>query len=200
VNPKIKIYKTTARELSLQECKALPFVTVATGWDHAPLPWSFRACVVQDLKNLWFLGQTDYPAGKLPDSEPNSYTEWLGNFDVIEFFFADKSGHYSEYHLAPFGRWWMQTFAVPRQKDPNLEIPMVKVESDLSITSGWATYLKMPLRFWTGKLNSEPLSGNFTATFRSQQPPLASLLRLPGEKPNFHQPTEFAPLEFIKID
>jgi hypothetical protein len=200
VNSKIKIYKTSARELSLQDCKALPFLKIDTGWDSSPLPWSFEVCLVQDIKNLWLLGKTKFSAGKMPDSPPNSYIEGLANFDVIEFFFAGKDARYSEYHVAPLGRWWMQTFTTPRQKDPEMHIANVIVESDSATSNGWATSLKIPINTWMKNLGSEPISGNITATFRSQSTPLASLIKLPGEKPNFHQPTHFTPLEFIKLD
>lgn len=184
----------------MAECQALPKIKIATGWDLSPLPWSFEACIAQDINSLWLLGETKFPVGKMPESPPKSYTEGLANFDVIEFFFADQNYRYIEYHIAPWGRWWMQTFTSPRQKDAAFKIPSVISGFDSSKSEGWSAYLKIPIQSFMGNLGTQPKSGNITATFKSQTTANSSLIRLPGDKANFHQPDYFAPIQRIEVN
>ncbi len=161
------------------------------------LPWEFQFLIALDPKTLWLMGGSDVVQKNTPPCTAGSYFDGLWNYDVIEFFFAGTEINYLEFHIAPEGRWWCHRFHGPLIRDPKYSAP--KVISHTLSGSGWKTALEVPLEHVKSILLGNPTLANVTAKFNSQNQQYGSFERLPGEKPNFHQPAYFPKIELVKI-
>ncbi len=126
---------------------------------------------------------------------------WKGN--VVEWFLGNpKTGRYLEVHLAPTGRWWSCLFASIRVREvPEgrpLPLSVIHHRRDKS-GKRWEASVQVPASV-LGKLlgvsSVMQLRTNFAAVVYpvTGNPLYFSCARLPGPKPNFHQPDAWLPL------
>ncbi len=168
--------------------------TIQTSWDGSINPWKFEAALAIDPENIFLIGKGFSKKPLKPSQTISKYFEGLWEHEVIEFFFAVEDSKYIEYHLAPDGLWWGHSFTAPRVRSKNFAIPAVEIH-DSTLTDGWVTILKIRREDLLGDLAGSVAKINITATFRGETPPHASLAILGGEKPNFHQPEKFIPVD-----
>jgi len=160
------------------------------------------------------------PARTLDDPVPGRCRAGLWQGDVVELFLCDVDGEgYREYHLSPAGEWWMGCFSAPRVKmaaDMATELPAgmppgdapgVAVWTEAS-QAGWRGTLSLPETLLPpgfrgvvdglgrtaaeerGTLGPPRLRAHLTAILGEPRTYL-SLVPLPGERPDFHQPRLF---------
>jgi len=129
-----------------------------------------------------------------PAGAENAFTPELWMWDVGELFLAGKDGRYLELNLAPNGAWWMQGFESARVLDNSFDVEEFAVQvngADLSIS------LYKLERYLGAKENWRV---NVTAILQSPECEFLSLLQLPGDVADFHQPEVYGKYADIVIE
>ncbi len=177
--------------------------------DAAPTP--VRTLLVLDDTHLhvgaWVAGS----ARVYGEAVPGRFRAGLWQRDVVELFLSDLEGDgYREYHLSPGGEWWMGCFSGPRVEAAawSASPPEAKLRIERD-SSGWSGLLSLPApllppgfleavrrgRPVDGARTGSPLlRGNLTAIVGDPTSWL-SLVPLPGDRPDFHQPSRFPVIE-----
>ncbi|MGJ8725393.1 MAG: hypothetical protein ACSHYB_12615 [Roseibacillus sp.] len=128
----------------------------------------------------------------MPNSKEGQFCPELWRFDVAELFLADPIRQsYLEVNLAPNGAWWMCWFRdvrLAQEKQP--DFAGVKAEGQWQ-SDAWSASIRIPKRLLPPL---EALSYNITFILNSPQQSFHSLAPLPGEEPDFHQPSSFLSL------
>ncbi len=189
--------------------KSLPFQTpqdepyfhsLNEDWYGRPLAStpSFRIIVGPDFLELAFSAKRE--PFSAPASNQGDFHEGLWEYDCAELFLTNPdNGHYLELHLAPNGAWWSCYFEEERvQHDiENRPLPGVLTES-LEGIAQWETRLRVPLASLPPELAFDlaKTRGNVSFCLGSEpRQTYASWARLPGDQPDYHQPSSFLPLE-----
>lgn len=158
--------------------------------------------LVTDRSHLWFSVFRNKHAVLAADAQPHRFVEglWLG--DVAELFIKDAhQDRYLEFNLAANGAWWSAVFLRPRVRisTENTPIPGVRTYSRISPDGGWCAAAALPLRFLESEFGFGPRSKlNVTFILDSPEQRFISISKLPGEKPDFHQPNHFQSIEFFR--
>ncbi len=156
-------------------------------------------------------GQVVFSAGM----KPSGYDlDWRGQSEfaaelwrrnVVECFLGNpENGHYLEIHLAPNGQWWACVFTAPRVAPAPAGHPFPLSLVDHRQTGDgewWEASVSVPAEVVCGLLGAQSflsLRGNLTAlSYSAPGGPCDyfSLTALPGEKPDYHQPGAWLPLQ-----
>jgi hypothetical protein len=137
-----------------------------------------------------------------PPSE-REFVDGLWKRNVVECFLGNPvTGRYLEIHLAPTHQWWACLFRGERQREqpagPPLPLSQVR-QSTARGNTYWEGEVRVPVVVLQSLLevhSLRDLRGNLTAVW---YPPgghacYFSLARLPGDRPDFHQPGHWLPL------
>ena len=118
--------------------------------------------------------------------------ENLWKEDAVELFLSNPRGQYLEFHVASSGRWWFCFFLLFRKRGIADE-PLVRVISETDLLSKtWVTTLSIPISYIEDCLGEfANITGNVTSCINGSY---LSVAKLSGEKPDFHQPTQFLPI------
>jgi hypothetical protein len=131
------------------------------------------------------------------------FVDGLWKHNVVECFLGNPAtGRYLEIHLAPTHRWWACLFRGVRQREQPAGHPLPLAHVRHSTDRGkayWDGQVSVPVVVLQSLLevrSLHDLRGNLAAVW---YPPgghgcYFSLARLPGERPNFHQPEHWLPL------
>lgn len=164
-------------------------LVVGSTWDGAPLPPDERAVVQLDARPDGLLVRGLAPwAGDPPPTTPPGPTPGLWEHEVLELFLVGDDGRYLEVELGPHGHHLVLQLADVRRPAAS-ELPLsLRVAR---VGAYWLVEAHLP-RFWLPRsvvrANAFHIHGPRGArAYRAATP-------LPGERPDFHQPTRFAPV------
>jgi hypothetical protein len=123
-----------------------------------------------------------------PDAEPGSL-DGLWEYEVVELFIAGADGHYLELEFGPYGHHLALSFSGVRERCGG---PHALHFRTVVLKQNWIGSARIPralLPRGPHRLNATAIHG----------PPARrrylSWQVLPGDKPDFHQPEHFAPVE-----
>lgn len=155
-----------------------------------PLLWTLS----QTAAGYTFQASRESTAKAHPDAQPGAFLEELWRFEVAEIFFGDRSRRsYLEVNLAPNGAWWACTFTSPRERSPSQpDLSAVRTTHSIS-KNGWSAEIVLPHEIF---VSSPPVYYNVTAILGQTPARYLSAFPLPGNKPDFHQPSAFRPFEW----
>ncbi|MBG7608582.1 MAG: hypothetical protein IZT59_11225 [Verrucomicrobia bacterium] len=181
----------------------VPLLGITSDWFGKTLTPPLAFSLASDSKHLWFIATRQAPASVLPDAIPGRFTPDLWKHDVAELFIADPKGKsYLEFNLAPNGAWWAAKFSSQRQLSevqPDFECHM-KAYADATDPTTWVAALSIPLEF-LGEHICFGMGSPINTTFILNSPAQTfhTAAKLPGEKPDFHQPSEFPKSMLLKL-
>jgi hypothetical protein len=172
----------------------LPLLGVSSDWFGKPLAPPLAFSLAADEANLWFVATRQSKALVHPDSSPATFTPELWKYDTAELFLADaKTGHYLEFNLAPNGAWWAASFESPRirsSKQPPFNDHIISHTGD--DPTQWLAAFVIPLSFLKETINfGVETRANATFILNSPDQTFHSVEKLPGDEPDFHQPSKF---------
>ncbi|MGJ8644855.1 MAG: hypothetical protein ACSHX9_15715 [Luteolibacter sp.] len=172
----------------------LPLLGIGSDWFGNPLAPPLAFSLTADAENLWFVATRQSEACVHPDSSPGSFTPELWKHDTAELFFADsKTGRYLEFNLAPNGAWWAAAFESPRVLSgvqPDFKNHIITHSGD--DPTQWLAALAIPLSFLKETINfGVETRANATFILGSPAQTFHSVAKLPGDEPDFHQPSKF---------
>jgi hypothetical protein len=175
----------------------LPLLGMTSDWFGQALEPPLGFSIATDASKLWFLAARQASAINHPSAMPGVFMEGLWEHDVIELFLADPdSGAYLEFNLASNGAWWAAKFIAPRTRaltQPNFSSAISSHAQEIS-DDEWCAAICIPLAFLEKEISfSGKTTANATAILNSPQQTFHSIHKLPGDVPDFHQPTEFVP-------
>lgn len=128
--------------------------------------------------------------------------------DVLELFIYEESEgkeqgetvKYQEFNLSPEGAWWSQAFENVHQMLKSCQIEStypVKTCSEIT-QEGWRAALSVPLRSLAVKFDINTVRINANAILGDgDSKQFLSFTKLPGNNPNFHQPSAFPKINLI---
>lgn len=157
--------------------------------------------VAADKENFFYAAQTTLSPDFDSDPIPGKYFEGLWTKDVASVFMRENaSNQYQEFEISPNGAWWSMAFEKPRDRLLN-QFRMPSAETiAMRIGDGWRAGFKMKRSELTINFDFKKGSAlNFCAVLGQGPRTYMSYSIMPGEKPNFHQPTCFVPAMFVKI-
>lgn len=173
----------------------LPLLGITTDWFGKPLLPPLTFSLASDPGHLWFVATRQAPASFLPGATPGSFTPGLWESDVAELFIASHDGAaYLEFNLAPNGAWWASKFSSPRQTSedqPDFQ-NHIRTYHDATDPDSWVAAISIPLGFLRDHISfgvGSPANAAFILNTPEQT--FHSAAKLPGEQPDFHQPSKF---------
>lgn len=184
---------TTEKKLSWGELD-LPLLGISSDWFGAPLDPPLAFSLTADTKNLWFVATRQSEAFTHPASSPGAFTPELWKYDTAELFIADsKTERYIEFNLAPNGAWWAAEFSSPRvlsELQPDFQSHVIPHADDKP--GQWLATLAIPLDFLKEAIDfGAETKANITFILNSPAQTFHSIAKLPGDQPDFHQPSAF---------
>lgn len=181
----------------------LPLFGLETDWFGKKQSSAMGFSLAVDGESLWFLATGNTPASVHPEAVPGRFTPELWKHDVAEFFLSDPvSGKYLEFNLAANGAWWACAFSGPRvtaYPQPDFET-VVRTHHDPDAPSGWLAALVIPIQFLEREIAyGKATTANVTFIRDSPSQVFLSAAKLPGNEPDFHQPSDFPAVATIEI-
>src|SRR5262245_16619513 len=139
------------------------------------------------------------PAAPRAPAGPAAFTEGLWEWDVLEVFLraqeTDEAERYVELELGPGGHWLALAFDGVRRRSAELRTLAPSVRSDVD-GSCWRGHAEWDASALEAHGGPAPWSGLVTAVLGSgASRSFLTQPRLPGQKPDFHQPGAWMPLE-----
>lgn len=181
----------------------LPLLGIASDWYGKPLIPPLAFSLASDTEYLWFVATRQAPTSVLPNAIPGQFTPNLWNNDVAELFIANHEGKsYLEFNLAPNGAWWAAKFSSQRQlceSQPNFQ-STINTYSDTTDPNSWVAALRIPLEFLREQISfnvGSPVNAAFI--LNSPKQTFHTAAKLPGETPDFHQPSAFPKTIPVKL-
>jgi hypothetical protein len=157
-----------------------------------------------DSNDLWFIAAGKTPAQIHPLARPGAFVAELWRYDCAELFLSHpKIERYIEFNLAANGAWWSAEFTQPRQRVEEMDVifPDVKTFAELSPDGGWMSAMSIPLDVLHARIGWEETSlMNVTFITGSPNQKFLSASKLPGDQPDFHQPTHFSSFRYHPIE
>jgi hypothetical protein len=132
---------------------------------------------------------------RIPPSKPG-FTDGLWDFDVLELFLrpAADPARYLELEFGPGGHWLALAFSGVRRRSAEIRGLGPALHNDLTGTR-WHGRAELPLSGLEPHAGPPPWTGLLTAVLGNGAGRLhLAWPRLPGERPDFHQPAAWAPL------
>lgn len=181
----------------------VPLLGLSHDWQGNPVEPLPAFSVITDPVRLWFIATHRQPAALHPAARPGQYQRELWKYDVAELFLGHaKSGRYFEFNLAPNGAWWTCEFTAPRVREEEADIVMPEVATfaDVAPDGAWMVAMAIPLDLLRARLDFGPETlGNVTMILNSPEQKFLSATKLPGEEPDFHQPSAFKKVQFMGL-
>jgi len=173
----------------------LPLLGIDEDWFGSPLLPPVAFSLASDPEYLWFVATRQAQASVLPGAVPGGFTPGLWEYDVAELFVASQDGNsYLEFNLAPNGAWWAAKFSSPRQvcdSQPDFQ-NNIHTYHDAPDPDSWVAAISIPLGFLRKHISFDVGSpANAAFIMNSPEQTFHSAARLPGGKPDFHQPSKF---------
>lgn len=180
----------------------LPILGITRDGSGEPLSPAAGFSLATDGQRLWFIATHSRAADLHPRSRPGVFQEELWKHDVAELFLADPaSGRYLEFNLAPNGAWWMCEFSAPRVVAHSEPMPEVSTFAELAADGTWLAALSLPLDLLRARIGfGESTRANVTMILESPRQRFLSACALPGETPDFHQPSRFSQIQFQYLE
>lgn len=151
----------------------------------------------RDGEFLHFQARREAGGGQFGEARAGEFTEGLWEAEVAEFFLTRAEGAgYLEFNLGPDGAWWSCGFADVRVRD---EVRLAGVESSWRrVGSGWQAEAKVPIQSLGPWLEH---GSRINVCFVIEADPLryASATKLPGIRPDFHQPGHFQTAKWVEV-
>ena len=123
-----------------------------------------------------------------PDARAGEFTSELWKWDAAEVFIVGEDGRYIEVNLAPNGAFWIQGFLGVRISDPDFAWRDLIQQS-----SAMHPILKLSMKGLSDYLgNPDSWRANVTGILNSPNYAYLSVIKLPGNEPDFHQPDSFS--------
>lgn len=168
-------------------------------WNSNNLDTPIAFSMAIDPLYFWFIVTHSAAAYADPESDHGSFKAGLWQYDVAEFFIYNKtSKHYLEFNLASNAAWWAADFSAPREQ--TMELPNIGVEtySDIAASGTWMAAAKLDLAFLKEQYNfGNNAMMNAAFIIGSPKQEFISVVDLPGESPDFHQPNHFKKVNFF---
>ena len=189
-----------------QKKNRLSWDTLDLSWSSMERDWygehvgvSAAFTVALDQEDLWFIASREQKPMVLPDALPHEFTPELWRYDVAELFIKDMSSdRYLEFNLAPNGAWWSAEFKRARLRSSADDIPIqgVKTYAKESARGGWQAAASIPRSYLKAAFGfGEGTALNVAFILNSPQQAFLSMAKMPGPKPDFHQPHYFEQIE-----
>ena len=182
---------------------SLPVWGLSRDWSEAEIASPLMFSLACDSDRLWFVAAGKSPTKIHPLARPGGFLAELWRYDCAELFIADPhSGRYVEFNLAANGAWWSGEFVAPRQRAEEIDIafPEVATFAELAPDGGWMSAMSLPLDLLRSRLHWGVTSRiNVTFIIGSPAQQFLSAARLPGEIPDFHQPSHFSEFQFHEL-
>lgn len=173
----------------------IPLLGIDKDWFGKSLVPPLAFSLASDAENLWFVATRQAPVSVLPRAAPGIFTPGLWESDVAELFIASLDGtSYLEFNLAANGAWWAAKFSSLRQ--PSEDQPdfqkYIRTYHDAEGMDSWVAGISIPLGFLRDQISFGPGSlANAAFILNSPEQTFHSVAKLPGENPDFHQPSKF---------
>lgn len=165
-------------------------------WNGEPAPAGHggRAALTLDgglLSLSWDVALSREP---LVPAGPAGFTDGLWERDCIELFLCSRKGdgRYLELEVGPAGHWLALAFSGVRERRGELR----ELDPELSqeVQPGrWRGRCSLPAMLVEKHAGAAPWKGLLAAVTGDSRPHVC-WPRLPGERPDFHQPAAWAPL------
>lgn len=169
-------------------------------WDGETVGPPVGFCMQLEADELTLRARREAPACLMPGSRSGEFTPLLWKYDVAEFFLRGESVKpYMEINLAPNGAWWAALFDEPRANHPGFDAAAIAVRSrGLCNDLCWEGELRLPL-VTLRELGWDPeeLRASACAVLRQKDGSYryASTCMQVGEKPDFHRPWCWPPVQ-----
>jgi hypothetical protein len=182
----------------------LPLLGLKQDWQGIPLKQTVGFSLARDPTHLWFITAPRKAQRIHPGAADGTFTPELWKYDVSELFLGDpSSGTYLEFNLATNGAWWAAKFSSPRKMNetqPDFQ-KQVKTFADTSSLSTPLAALSIPLDFLTKQISfGKHTLANITFIQNSPEQTFISAAPLPGDAPDFHQPSKFSQLTNVPLE
>ena len=164
-------------------------LSINSTWDGEPVDSSESVDLSLRVteESLYISVEAPFHGDPAPESEPGP-TDGLWNFEVVELFIVGSSGAYTEIELSPHGHHLVLQLSGPRVVERSL-LPLnyrARVEGDR--WTGMAELSRSILPEAPDRVNAFAIHGVGDARrYLAWQ-------KLPGNRPDFHQPDRFAEL------
>jgi len=171
-------------------------LVVAHTWDGEPLEPSQQTEVVLRPTDNGLQIRVDAPYhNDPPPPGPPEPTDGLWNYEVVEIFIAGPGEPvpYTEIELSPHGHYLVLKFLGIRQRAESL----LPLDFEATIDGDhWSGEALVP---WS-HLPPAPLRGNAYAIHGTgESRSYLAMTPVPGQKPDFHQPAVFRPLDLERL-
>ncbi len=189
--------KKTDRIISVNDLNSLQCLSLNTLWNGNKATSQIKILLAHNSTHFFFGGICLHKPYGLTEHPPGSYLERLWEKDVIELFLFSKDQNiYQEFQLAPNKLWWSHAFDDIRKRITKFQKPRIAIQYEEDLFS-WRALLIIEKSSLSIPSNNFT-HGNLTACIGKEEGStpreFLSTAILPGEKPNFHQPQEFLPI------
>lgn len=173
----------------------MPVLSISQTWDGTPLEDCERSTVeLTGVAGGWLVEVDAAFHGDPPPPAPRGELDGLWRFEVIELFVAEAAAvgdhvEYTEIELSPHGHHLILRFAGVRRRVERLQPDAVscRIQADRWLGRIELPFEALPLKPWRG--NAFAIHGP------AHKRRYLAATPLPGEAPDFHQPSRFPVLE-----
>lgn len=181
----------------------LPLSGVLTDWYGNPLSPPAAFALARDATHLWFIAGRDVHATVHPCAPSGSFTPRLWLHDTAELFLTSPdSTSYIELNLTANGAWWACFFSgtrEPAETQPDFQRYIVS-HHDEDREGSWLAAISIPLHLLMETIGlGEGSCGNVAFILNSPCQTFHSAYKLPGQEPDFHQPSAMPRLKTTTI-
>lgn len=185
---------------TIDSLKSYCWTKLERNWNAEINQSGHKFLLARDPTNLFLLVDSSLVAICDETTTSGSYVEGLWTKDLAEVFIReDGSNSYQEFNLSPRGAWWSMLFGKPRDRlTDQFKMPNCQVVSEVR-ADGWFAGIQIEIASLSIRCKFQKGSAlNVTAVYGENPRTYLSFVKLPGEKPNFHQPSVFAPVMLVE--